>query len=405
MNSINYQPEEPGNTTNENNNDTKNISVEKYGGYYFVALLLKNIIFIILFVVLATAASVVISLKMPNIYSASVSAVPPRNPTSALENSLSSISTTLKDFGLTKVGGGSIEGYSYIVILQSRSVADSLINKFDLVHRYDMAKAKMSEVRNQLAENMKINIEKEGNYTITFLDKDPVFAAEIANSFIPISNYFAIQLFQSEAATNRSYIENRLRLTDSIINSLSSAMNSFSSRTKIFSPTDQAQSVSNALAEMKAKKIESEVLYQLYRSTYGENDPYTKLQLNLMKEFEQQINNAETKPGFAGNFTMSNAAGVGIQYFRLYSELETFTKVKSFLMPLLEKARLDEQSSSKNLYVLDTAIPADKKYSPKRSLIVLGTFIGSLILSIIILLLINWIKNFKKSYKEVKKIT
>ena len=48
------------------------------------------------------------------------------------------------------------------------------------------------------------------------------------------------------------------------------------------------------------------------------------------EELNKKINEAETKPGFAGNFSLDKSGEVGIKYLKLYAQLETFTKVKTF---------------------------------------------------------------------------
>ncbi len=76
-----------------------------------------------------------------------------------------------------------------------------------------------------------------------------------------------------------------------------------------------------------------------------------------------------------------------MEYMRLYTDVEVYSKVKAFMVPLLEQAKLDEQRVMPAMYVLDPAVPADKKTKPKRSLIIGGALLGGFILSCLIVLL------------------
>jgi uncharacterized protein involved in exopolysaccharide biosynthesis len=117
---------------------------------------------------------------------------------------------------------------------------------------------------------------------------------------------------------------------------------------------------------------------------------------------DTKIENAENKPGFAGDFALRNATEIGISYMKIYTELETFAKVKAFLMPNLEEAKLKEIKNIKNLFIVDEAIPPNKKDRPKRSVIVAGSAIGTFSIIVIGILLINSFKNFRRKYKNMQ---
>lgn len=72
---------------------------------------------------------------------------------------------------------------------------------------------------------------------------------------------------------------------------------------------------------------------------------------------------------------------------KLYTEYEAMSKVKAFLMPMLEQAKLDEIREAPMMYVLDYAKPAFKKSRPKRLTIAAGTSIGVFVLSCLYLII------------------
>jgi uncharacterized protein involved in exopolysaccharide biosynthesis len=70
------------------------------------------------------------------------------------------------------------------------------------------------------------------------------------------------------------------------------------------------------------------------------------------------------------------------------SQYEVFTKLKSILLPSLEKSKLDLVRNAQNIFIVDEAMASDQKDKPKRSLIILGAFISSFIFSIFLLIMI-----------------
>lgn len=374
---------------------------QSFDGIHLLAMIVRHWVFILIVVLLSTGISVFYSLQLPNWYASSVNTVPPKSAGGGLESAIGNISSALKDFGMTKLGGQS-DGYSFLVILHSKSVRDSMIKHFSLAKTYDIPDSLNSLVHKQFADNLEVVLQKEGNYEITVWDKDKNRAAVMANKFVEFANTIAIKMQRDEALVNKIYLEERLYFTDSTLTTVGEKLQKFSSNKMLYSPLDQAKSVSSAIAEVKSQMLQNEIMYDFYKKTYGEADPYVILHKQLAEETAAKLKTIENKPGFAGNFAMKDASGIGMEYMKLYTEYETYSKLKAFLLPLIEKARLDEISNTRSLFVVDYAVPADFKDRPKRSLIVGGVFLGSLVISIIVIIILNSIKVFKARLKELK---
>ncbi|MFN3305886.1 MAG: Wzz/FepE/Etk N-terminal domain-containing protein [Candidatus Kapaibacteriota bacterium] len=366
-----------------------------------VSLLYRHRLLILAFVLIVTTASIVISLLLPNEYTAKVNAVPPKTTTSSMESLIGGLSSTLKDIGLSKLGGKTDGAYSFLVILDSRTVKDSIINKYRFDTIYNIPKSKMTKLRKKFEENLEITLEPEGNYVIYFTDKNPTRAANVANDYVAISNFVAQKIVQTEAAYNREYLEKRISSIDTLITVYLDSLQKFSQSNLIFSPDEQVKAISSSYIDLKANKISQEILYELYKTRYGENDPVTFSQKNILDNLSSKLKEFEDKPGFVGNFPLKSLTKVGGEFLRLYAELETFTKVKSFLLPYLEENRLNEHRQLQYLIVLDKAIPPDQKSKPKRSLIVLGSFFGSFILIVFILIIYNNFLNLLRKLKDI----
>jgi hypothetical protein len=88
---------------------------------------------------------------------------------------------------------------------------------------------------------------------------------------------------------------------------------------------------------------------------------------------------------------------------KLYTEYEAMSKVKAFLLPMLEQAKLDEIREAPTMYVLDYAKPAIKKSRPKRLTIAAGTSIGVFVLCCLFLIIRTQMKKASTYYAVEKK--
>lgn len=373
----------------------------QFDGVYFTGLLFKHKKFLISAVLFGAVASVVISLMLPNWYTATLNAVPPQSTSGGLEGAMGNISSALKDIGLSKVGGSGSESYTLRVIFESRSVKDSLLRKFEIAKHYDMEDKKYEEIMEEFESNVYVAYEKDGNYLISFTDKDPQFAADVANHYLLVVNHFAADVFQREQKLNRIYMESRLSSVDSTINAISEQLAVLTETSLMFSPVEQAQAISKALIDLKAQVYQSEIEYGLLKSTYGANDPATLMKKNILDQTREKLDEAMKKPGFAGNFALNQSGRIGIEYVKLYTEIEALSKAKAYLVPMYEKLKLDETKNMQTLLVIDEATAPTKKSKPKRSIIVLGSVFGVFVLAVLIIILLYSYRNFKQKYNEL----
>lgn len=372
-----------------------------FDGMYLTALLFKHKKIIIATVFAAAIISTAVAFLLPVWYTASVNAVPPQTSMSGLESAMGNISSTLRDIGLARVGGSSASGYSLTVVLLSRSVKDSIIKKYNLRKVYKMENDKYEDLLKEFESNLDVTYDKEGNYVISITDQDPKRAALMANDYVQIANHFAAELFKKESNFNRIYMEYRIKSIDSTISAISEQLAGLSQRSLMFSPEEQARAVSQAIVELKAQVYQSEIEYDLLRSTFGESDALTQVKKKLLEETRKKLNEAMNKPGFAGNFKIDESGRIGLEFTKMITEIEALSKAKAYLVPLYEKLRLDEAKNIKTLYVLDEAVPPTKKSKPKRVLIVAGSVLGSFVLAVLMIILVHNYLEFRKKYQNM----
>lgn len=366
-----------------------------------LALLFRHKWIILLMMFIAGVSATIYSLYFVEVqFKSTVNLVPPKSQGDAFDNIMTNVGSSLKNLGLGSLGGGSGGEYEYMVILDSRTVKDSIIKKYNLSKVYDIPEAEETKLRKAFDANLALDFLKDGNYLISVWDTDKNRAAEIANDYASIANAKATEIAQSETVYNLHYLENRVTNLDEKLKLISDTLAKFSSKYKIFSIEDQAKGYADLLSELKSSKFMYEIMFDINKNKYGEEDYQTKNISDVITQINKKINQAENVPGVIGNFDMSNATDIGLEYARLYTEFETYSKVKAFLIPTLEKTRLDLNKNSSNLFVVDKAIPADKKDRPKRSLIVIGAIFGAFFLSIFFIIVITRTRNLMRQLKQ-----
>jgi uncharacterized protein involved in exopolysaccharide biosynthesis len=151
----------------------------------------------------------VISMLLPKMYAATVSVVPPIDILQK-ESSIAGGLGAVKSSVLRRVMDATSISDMYVGILQSRSVADTLIERFDLGKVYKV-KHGFSVVRRILCERTSVKVGDEGIVTITVEDGDPCRAANLANVYVEELDRRNKQLFVGQATNKKVFLENRLR--------------------------------------------------------------------------------------------------------------------------------------------------------------------------------------------------
>lgn len=394
-------------TENIENPNTENTSNE-FNGKIILKYLLKNKLYVIIATLLAAIGSVIYVLTLPNWYLSVANAVPPKSAGNALESMLGGFASSLKELGLSKLTGGKGGGdqYSFLVILESRTLADSMIAKYDLAKSYfpdeDLSKIKPSDVREMFYENLTIEYLDDGNYNIGIMDKDSTRVAAMAMDYINMANALAQRIYKEETGVNKAYLESRVSGIDSLLRETSKELAAYSSKTGIINPEGQGKAFVEAVATLKYELYSQEVLLESMKSKLGENDFNTKSQEKTIKVLRDKLREIENKPGFAGNFTMSDAGEKGINFLSKTAEFEALTKLKLFMQPMLEEAKVNENRNLVTLTIVDYPITPDKKEKPKRSLIVAGITLGAMLLSILVLLGVFSLKRLKKELNSIE---
>jgi len=164
---------------------------------------------IALLCLLAMGAAVALSLSKPRQYQATVTIVPPldilqKESSGGLGALNSSLLRQVMDTGARSIAG------MYIEILQSREVADAVVDRFHLMSVYDGIEYR-SDAHRRLQGNTKVETTDGGAVRVTVLDLDPNRAAAIAGGYVEELDKQNKRLSAGQATSKRVFLENRLQ--------------------------------------------------------------------------------------------------------------------------------------------------------------------------------------------------
>jgi tyrosine-protein kinase Etk/Wzc len=380
-----------------------------------IALIVKYRKIILINVLIITIAATVVSLLIPNRYTAKASFIAPKKK-GGLFGDIAGFSNTIKDLSRSiggRLGTVTDEAYNYLVILQSRTASDDVIKKFNLRKIYDIAESKPYEdVLDELENYVDFNIEDEGNIVISITDKDPKRAAEMANYYVQILNRISTELGVTESRNNREFIEKRFLEVKTDIAKLEDSLEVFSKKYNVMAMEEQMKAAITFAAEIKAKlemaKIERDILLK----NYGADNPIVQQADIKVRELSNQLINLkfgedkDIKSSLNLFVPFEKVPETGVLYVRLMRDYEIQNKLLEFIYPVYEQAKIEEQKDIPSVLVVDKAVPPQKKSSPKRMLIVTGAFILSFFFSMGFVLMkesYETVKTDEERYKKIKK--
>lgn len=323
------------------------------------------------------AAALVIALSIPSIFTARSSVMPPQQQSSGLAAALGSLGA------LAGVGGGSAlknPNDLYVGILKSQNVADNLIKRFDLKMRYEVET--ITEARLVLEKIVSIQSAKSGLIEIAVEDKDPAFAAKLANAYVDELKRVNQSLAVTDAAKRRFFFERQVKDVRADLVSAESRLEQLQKSTGLILPEGQVSGVIKATADLKARIAAKEVQLATMRSFATDKNPdliRTQEELTALKAQLQQFSSvghdeAGLLPGSA------RLPEKGLAYIRALREVKYQEALLEVMAKQYELARMEEARDSSLIQVLDVATPPDRKSGPKRAMItMLGALLGAMV--------------------------
>jgi uncharacterized protein involved in exopolysaccharide biosynthesis len=348
----------------------------------------KKIIFYFMLVAVIITAIVVFGVMRP-MYTAEAVLLPPQ--TTPGSGGMSQLMSQLGSLGaMGALTGIKSSGDVYLGILESRTIADSLIRQYDLQKVYKTKR--LSDTAKKLKSRSSFESAKNTLITITVQDHDPKRAADMANSYMDALREQNGRLALTESSQRRLFFEQQLEREKNALADAEVELKKTQEQTGLIAPGGQAQIEIETMAQTRAQITSLQVeLSSLKQGATNENPEVVRLQTQI-SDLQQQLRKMESDPANRqpGNLQLptSKMPELALEYVRKQREVKYHEVLFELIAKQYEAARLDESRESPVLQVVDRAVIPDKKSGPPRTLsIVLACFLGALIGAVWVILM------------------
>lgn len=377
----------------------------------YLAVIFKRRALIYKVFVAGAVVSAIISLLIPNQYTASTTILPP-NPQQDMMFGLISPSI-MSSFGGTSgltalLGGGTRPSDLFAAILTSDRITGSVIRQY---HLKKVFRTKTNhDTRKQLDEITRIGVTPEGMITVAVTWYNKHLAADIANSYIEELDKFNTEAAMTVGKKYRIFIEKRLTEAQDTLTRTEEALRKFQEKHHTIALDIEIQAAIETIAQLKSQIILNEVKKGAWSAAGQVGNPYLSNINNELRELRKQLskiefgqkgeNTREFGAGFSVPF--SELPAVSLEYVRLFRDVKVQETIFELLTQQYEQAKIMEAKDTPTVQLLDRASPPEKKSTPKRTRIVILVSTLCLILGIVAVFVLESFENTKKYPERYK---
>ncbi len=312
------------------------------------------------------------SLTLPNIFTASARIMPPQQEKGGLSSMISGMGGLAS---LAGISAGASSAEVYVGMVNSRTIADTIIERFDLMNRFEWETR--SGAYKGLNEKISASVDKNNGFiTISVDDEDPQFAADVANALVEELRKLNQQINLNTAGRERVFLEERLELVMADMTAAEDALREFQEKNKAIRIDAQASAVIDSIARLKGEIASKEVELGVLLTTHTEQNPRVRALREGIEQLNLQLRRLQDAVPDDGNvqdifISTADVPDLGLRYARLLRDFKIQETIFELISKQYEMAKISEAKESLVLQVLDEAYPPDLKSKPKRALMVL----------------------------------
>lgn len=336
----------------------------------YLALLKRYRKFVVGIPAVVTLIALAGSLLLPNVYKASTKLLPPQQAQSGAAALLSQLGGVAS--AAAGVAGIKSPNDLYVGMLKSRTIADGLIAKFDLKKAYETSS--QEKARRTLEENTTIAVGKDGLITIEVEDEQKSRVAPLANGYADELLRLTRVLALTEASQRRLFFENQLKQAKDNLATAEVSLKRMIDKGGVISVDSETRAVVETTGRIRAQISAKESQLSAMRAFVTEANPeYRRVQEELrgLRAEQERLENGratENGPGQSG----------GLESIKTLRDIKYYQMLYELLAKQYEIARLDEAKDAAIIQVLDIAVDPERKFKPRRALLVLLSFGASL---------------------------
>ena len=249
-----------------------------------------------------------------------------------------------------------------IQILRSDVITDRIIDKYDLIRHYKIKESsnfKKTQVKTKFKSKVSYNKTTYQGLIISVLDTDPLIASGIANDISSLMDSLVLSMQVQRAQEAYSIALKTYENENAFLKILEDSLDQYRQLGVIDFHKD-----ADRYTEAYAKSLGKNTLTPKAKEIFEQKFTLLKRYGNICTSLQRKI-----------DYVSDNAT----RYHMRVAQMEQNLK-----QPLTHK------------FTISPAQPPEKKFSPKRSIIVVFSTIGIFIFSVVLLMLLDYIKEVKR---------
>jgi capsule polysaccharide export protein KpsE/RkpR len=277
-------------------------------------------------------------------------------------------------------------GDLFVGILQSRTIQNDLINKFNLRKVY--WDRYLEDAQRDLSKYTEISQDrKSGIITIGVTDTNPQRAAAMAQEYVAQLNDVVVLLNTSSAHREREFLEGRLQQVKQALESAENDFSDFASKNTALDIPAQGKAMIEAAATLEGQFIAAQTELESIKQVYADGNVRVRSTQARVDELRHQLQkiggkfDSTIEPGAKDDQSMYPSIKklplLGVKYADLYRNTKVEETIFETLTQEYELAKVEEAKETLVVKVLDPPnIPEKKSYPPRLLIIVLGTMLA-----------------------------
>jgi uncharacterized protein involved in exopolysaccharide biosynthesis len=255
--------------------------------------------------------------------------------------------------------------------LKSDSVANDLVQRFNLRDRYEVKL--VQDARRALTDRARFTPDRKSSLiTVEVDDKDPAFAAQLANAYVEELRKLMTRIAVTEAQQRRLYFEQQIERSKADLARAELAVKQAQEKSGLISLDAQTQSSIITAAQLRAQIVAREVQVRSLQPYAGPENPELRRLLSELAGLRAQLAKIENGPGEAGAAAAAGSNGSqALANVRIFRELKYQEAIYSAMLQQLQLAKADEARDAPLVQQVDAAFPPERKSKPRRAVIVL----------------------------------
>lgn len=337
-------------------------------------------------------------------YEATVALMPPDS-----QSGLSSLLPALSKMpGISAGGGAGLSGLAgdmlgikssgalFAKVMQSRTVEDAMVDRFDLQRRLPpwaespvskyapwmpvLGRKRRIDARKELNAATRIEDDKKsGVVSVTVRSSNPEKARDMANEYVVQMNRVLSSVMNTAAGREKEFIGKRLQEEDALLRKAEKDLSEFSSGSMAFDPGQQLRVTVESAARLQGELIQARAELQGLEQIYTSESVRIKSARARIAELDQElrrINGGRGGPASGSSFPYPSAKdlpALGVKWADLYRESKIHETVFEMLTQQYEVARIQEAKETPTAKVLDAAVLPEKTLPRPWQVLLIGT--------------------------------